>query len=205
MNSPHRHLPVSGQEGDGAEVVARELVEAVPRAKYIGVRRGWCASLTWVDQDSRASTTRRLSSAAHRRSGSLSIRNSSNPGTTQWRVSGWIRRHARASPPRPLRRPIPWAGALRRTFQTDVLTCPSCGGTRRVVEVVLRSTPHPAIIAPAEGPIVANFSVESMDLATVSDLLSLAGAEPRRPDALGHGVRTCAQLWTTRSSFWSAR
>jgi hypothetical protein len=29
--------------------------------------------------------------------------------------------------PRP-RRPIPWAELLRRTFQTDVLTCPLCGG-----------------------------------------------------------------------------
>ena len=39
-------------------------------------------------------------------------------------------------PPRP-RRPIPWAELLKRTFQTDVLTCPRCGGTRRVVAVVL--------------------------------------------------------------------
>ncbi len=29
--------------------------------------------------------------------------------------------------PRPPRRPIPWAELLRRTFQSDVLTCPRCG------------------------------------------------------------------------------
>jgi hypothetical protein len=43
-------------------------------------------------------------------------------------------------------RPIPWAELLRRTFQTDVLTCPRCGGTRRVVAVVLRSTTAQAIL-----------------------------------------------------------
>ncbi|HUM12409.1 MAG TPA: transposase [Myxococcaceae bacterium] len=32
--------------------------------------------------------------------------------------------------PRP-HRPIPWADLLKRTFQTDVLTCPRCGGKRR--------------------------------------------------------------------------
>jgi hypothetical protein len=31
--------------------------------------------------------------------------------------------------PRP-RHPIPWAELLKRTFQTDVLVCPRCGGTR---------------------------------------------------------------------------
>jgi hypothetical protein len=48
-------------------------------------------------------------------------------------------------PPRP-RRPIPWAELLKRTFQTDVLTCPRCGGTRRVVAVVLRSSTAQAIL-----------------------------------------------------------
>ena len=47
--------------------------------------------------------------------------------------------------PRP-RRPIPWAELLKRTFQTDVLTCPRCGGTRRVVAVVLRSSTAQAIL-----------------------------------------------------------
>jgi hypothetical protein len=48
--------------------------------------------------------------------------------------------------PRPTRRPIPWAELLRRTFQTDVLNCPRCGGTRRVVAVVLRSATAQAIL-----------------------------------------------------------
>jgi len=48
-------------------------------------------------------------------------------------------------PPRP-RRPIPWAELLKRTFQADVLTCPRCGGTRRVVAVVLRSSTAQAIL-----------------------------------------------------------
>jgi len=47
--------------------------------------------------------------------------------------------------PRP-HRPIPWADLLKRTFQTDVLTCPRCGGKRRVVAVVLRSTTAQAIL-----------------------------------------------------------
>ena len=47
--------------------------------------------------------------------------------------------------PRP-RRPIPWAELLKRTFQTDVLTCPRCGGTRRIVAVVLRSATAQAIL-----------------------------------------------------------
>ena len=47
---------------------------------------------------------------------------------------------------RPPRRPIPWAELLKRTFQTDVLACPRCGGTRRVVAVVLRSTTAQAIL-----------------------------------------------------------
>jgi len=38
------------------------------------------------------------------------------------------------------------AELLKRTFQTDVLTCPRCGGTRRVVAVVLRSTTAQAIL-----------------------------------------------------------
>ena len=44
--------------------------------------------------------------------------------------------------PRQPRRPIPWAELLsfRRTFHTDVLTCTRCGGKRRVVAAVLRST-----------------------------------------------------------------
>ena len=48
--------------------------------------------------------------------------------------------------PRQPRRPIPWAELLRRTFQTDVLTCTRCGGRRRVVAVVLRSTTAQAIL-----------------------------------------------------------
>jgi hypothetical protein len=44
------------------------------------------------------------------------------------------------------RRPIPWAELLQRTFRTDVLSCPRCGGTRRVVAVVLRSTTAQAIL-----------------------------------------------------------
>jgi hypothetical protein len=48
--------------------------------------------------------------------------------------------------PRPARRPIPWAELLRRTFRTDVLTCPHCGGTRRLVAVVLRSATAQAIL-----------------------------------------------------------
>ncbi|MGZ6162697.1 MAG: hypothetical protein ACXWLS_05150 [Myxococcaceae bacterium] len=44
------------------------------------------------------------------------------------------------------RRPIPWAELLKRTFQTDVLTCPRCGGTRRLVAVVLRSSTAQAIL-----------------------------------------------------------
>jgi hypothetical protein len=47
---------------------------------------------------------------------------------------------------RPARRPIFWAELLKRTFQTDVLTCPRCGGTRRVVAVVLRSPTAQAIL-----------------------------------------------------------
>jgi hypothetical protein len=47
---------------------------------------------------------------------------------------------------RPARRPILWAELLKRTFQTDVLTCPRCGGTRRVVAVVLRSATAQAIL-----------------------------------------------------------
>ncbi|HVP62059.1 MAG TPA: transposase, partial [Myxococcaceae bacterium] len=47
--------------------------------------------------------------------------------------------------PRP-HRPIPWADLLKRTFQTDVLTSPRCGGKRRVVAVVLRSTTAQAIL-----------------------------------------------------------
>ena len=51
-------------------------------------------------------------------------------------------------PVRPRRppRPIPWAELLRRTFQADVLTCPRCGGKRRVVAVVLRSATAQAIL-----------------------------------------------------------
>ncbi|HVN32376.1 MAG TPA: hypothetical protein VMT45_10345, partial [Thermoanaerobaculaceae bacterium] len=48
--------------------------------------------------------------------------------------------------PRQPRRPIPWAELLKRTFQTDALTCPRCGSTRRVVAVVLRSTTAQAIL-----------------------------------------------------------
>jgi hypothetical protein len=48
--------------------------------------------------------------------------------------------------PRQPRRPIPWAELLRRTFQTDVLTCPRCRGTRRVVALVLRSATAQAIL-----------------------------------------------------------
>ena len=48
--------------------------------------------------------------------------------------------------PRLPRRPIPWAELLRRTFQADLLTCPRCGGTRRVVAVVLRSATAQAIL-----------------------------------------------------------
>ncbi|HVP62344.1 MAG TPA: hypothetical protein VMT11_17430, partial [Myxococcaceae bacterium] len=48
--------------------------------------------------------------------------------------------------PRHPRRPIPWAELLKRTFQTDALTCPRCGSTRRVVAVVLRSTTAQAIL-----------------------------------------------------------
>jgi len=44
------------------------------------------------------------------------------------------------------RHPIPWAELLKRTFQTDVLTCPRCGGKRRLVAVVLRSTTAQAIL-----------------------------------------------------------
>ena len=44
------------------------------------------------------------------------------------------------------RRPIPWAELLKRTFQTDVLACPRCGGTRRVVAVALRSSTAQAIL-----------------------------------------------------------
>jgi hypothetical protein len=47
---------------------------------------------------------------------------------------------------RPARRPILWAELLKRTFQTDVLTCPRCGGTRRVVAVVLRAATAQAIL-----------------------------------------------------------
>ena len=48
--------------------------------------------------------------------------------------------------PRQPRRPIPWSELLRLTFQTDALTCPRCGSTRRVVAVVLRSTTAQAIL-----------------------------------------------------------
>jgi len=48
--------------------------------------------------------------------------------------------------PRRPRRPIPWAELLQCTFQTDALTCPRCGSTRRVVAVVLRSTTAQAIL-----------------------------------------------------------
>jgi len=44
------------------------------------------------------------------------------------------------------RRPLPWAELLRRTFQTDVLTCPRCRGTRRLVALVLRSATAQAIL-----------------------------------------------------------
>jgi hypothetical protein len=47
--------------------------------------------------------------------------------------------------PRPPRRPMPRAELLRRSFQGDVPTCPRCGGTRRVVAVVLRSATAQAI------------------------------------------------------------
>lgn len=50
------------------------------------------------------------------------------------------------APPRRSRRPIPWAELLRRTFGADVLHCPRCGGTRRVVAVVLRSSTARAIL-----------------------------------------------------------
>ena len=72
------------------------------------------------------------------------------------------------NPPSP-RRPIPWAELLQRTFRTDVLTCPRCGGKRRVVAVVLRSSTARAIIehlrlpsrplplAPATSPPQLNF------------------------------------------------
>ena len=49
-------------------------------------------------------------------------------------------------PSRPPRRPIPWAKLLKRTFRTDVLCCPRCRGTRRVVAVVLRSSTAQAIL-----------------------------------------------------------
>jgi hypothetical protein len=42
--------------------------------------------------------------------------------------------------------PIHWAELLKRTFQTDVLACPRCGGTRRVMAVVLRSSTARAIL-----------------------------------------------------------
>ena len=50
------------------------------------------------------------------------------------------------APPRRPRRPIPWAELLRRSFGADVLHCPRCGGTRRVVPIVLRSSTARAIL-----------------------------------------------------------
>ncbi|RPH72550.1 MAG: ATP-dependent helicase HrpA [Myxococcaceae bacterium] len=35
---------------------------------------------------------------------------------------------------------------MKRTFRTDVLTCPRCGGPRRVVAVVFRSATAQAIL-----------------------------------------------------------
>jgi hypothetical protein len=49
-------------------------------------------------------------------------------------------------PSQPPRRPIPWAQLLKRTFRTDVLCCPRCRGTRRIVAVVLRSSTAQAIL-----------------------------------------------------------
>jgi hypothetical protein len=54
--------------------------------------------------------------------------------------------NAGASPPPATPPPHPLAELLRRTFQSDVLTCLRCGGTRRVVAVVLRSTTAQAIL-----------------------------------------------------------
>ena len=50
------------------------------------------------------------------------------------------RRHCKASVSPPPADPSPWAELLRRTFQADVLTSPSCHGTRGVVAVVPHST-----------------------------------------------------------------
>jgi len=77
------------------------------------------------------------------------------------------------------RRPIPWAELLRRTFQTDVLTCPRCGGTRRVVAVALRSATAQAILehlrlssralplAPATSPLLFTVKPQDTDIAAV--------------------------------------
>jgi hypothetical protein len=46
----------------------------------------------------------------------------------------------------PRRFALPWAELLKRTFLTHVLACPRCGGTRRVVAVVLRSSTAQAIL-----------------------------------------------------------
>src|SRR5262245_12368050 len=67
--------------------MARERVEGRSWRELYRAKRGWSESVTWVNQDSSASTTRCLSSA-HRRSGPVSIRNSSKPGiSTEWSVS----------------------------------------------------------------------------------------------------------------------
>jgi hypothetical protein len=42
--------------------------------------------------------------------------------------------------------PPPRRELLKRTFRTDVLGCPRCGGTRRIVAVVLRSSTAQAIL-----------------------------------------------------------
>jgi hypothetical protein len=56
------------------------------------------------------------------------------------------RRHPSPSAHAGPHRPIPWAELLKRKFQTDVLTCPRWGGTRRVVAVILPSTTAQAIL-----------------------------------------------------------
>src|SRR5512144_1925964 len=78
------------------------------------------------------------------------------PRRSRARYPGAARRGCPAPPqpvcPRRPCRPIAWAELLRRTFQSDVLTCPRCGGTRRVVAVVLRSATTRAIPTSPPGP-----------------------------------------------------
>ncbi|HJN73793.1 MAG TPA: transposase [Myxococcota bacterium] len=74
------------------------------------------------------------------------------------------RGHTRPDPRAPLRRRLLWAELMQRTYGTDVLECPACGGRRRLIALIddplvirailthLRLPTSPPQLEPARGP-----------------------------------------------------